>query len=40
MYIRIALGSVPNFFTSKCSFSSGVGYVIYVDSIPKFYTAR
>ena len=28
MYIRIVLGSVPNFFTSNGSFSSGVGYVM------------
>ena len=28
MYIRIVLGFVPTFFTSKCSFSSGVGYVM------------
>ena len=28
MYIRIVLGFAPPFFTSKCSFSSGVGYVM------------
>ena len=28
MYIRIVLGFVPTFFTSKYSFSSGVGYVM------------
>ena len=28
MYIRIVLGFVPTLFTSKYSFSSGVGYVI------------
>ena len=28
MYIRIVLGFVPTFFTSKYSFSSGVGYVV------------
>ena len=27
-YIRIVLGFVPTFFTSKYSFSSGVGYVM------------
>ena len=28
MYFRIVLGFVPTFFTSKYSFSSGVGYVM------------
>ena len=28
MYIRIVLGFVPTFFTSKYSFLSGVGYVM------------
>ena len=28
MYVRIVLGFVPTFFTSKYSFSSGVGYVM------------
>ena len=28
MYIRIVLGFLPTFFTSKYSFSSGVGYVM------------
>ena len=28
MYIRIGLGFAPSFFTSKYSFSSGVGYVM------------
>ena len=28
MYIRTVLGFAPTFFTSKYSFSSGVGYVM------------
>ena len=28
MYITIVLGFVPTFFTSKYSFSSGIGYVM------------
>ena len=28
MYIRVVLSFVPTFFTSKYSFSSGVGYVM------------